>query len=118
VLGFDDSLFYSAFVMQIEAESWSMGKLGRLLGMLLIVAVVGCASAPVQEMSDARQALRAAQESGAGETVPGKMEQAEDLMQQAESDLESGDYRDARKKAQTVRELSIEARQKAVGGSN
>lgn len=70
-------------------------------------AVSGCAGAPVQEMSNARQAIKAARDAGADKIVPATLSEAQALLERAESNLQRRAYRDARRNA-------IEARTKAT----
>nr|WP_255721734.1 DUF4398 domain-containing protein [Ectothiorhodospira lacustris] len=66
--------------------------------------------APVQEMSDARQALRAAEEVGAPVRVPETYERSRLLLEQAEGSLSAGEFQAARRKAKEAKALAIEAR--------
>ncbi|SEQ32026.1 protein of unknown function [Ectothiorhodospira magna] len=85
-----------------------------LLAGLAALLLAGCATlAPVQEMSDARQALRAAEEAGAPLRVPGTYQQSRRLLEQAEDNLSTGEFRQARRKANAARDLAIEARIRA-----
>jgi hypothetical protein len=78
---------------------------------LLSAAVVsGCAGAPVQEMSNARQAVRAAERAGATAAAPEVMGEAKQLLKSAESHHRRGDYRTAREEAELARTKAIEAR--------
>jgi len=80
---------------------------------LAVVAVLlllgGCAGAPVQEMSDARQAIQAAEEAGAGEVVPGTLQDAKRLLTSAERKLQREAYGAARADAREARRLATEA---------
>lgn len=67
----------------------------------------GCESMPVQEMSDARQAIMAAREAGAEEHAAEVLLQAEESLQSAEKYLNSRNYGVARREA-------IEAKSKAI----
>ncbi len=78
---------------------------GRSLG--------GCAGAPVQEMSNARQAVKAAERAGAATAAPEVMGEARQLLKSAESHLRRGDYRDARDEAELARTKAVEARRLA-----
>lgn len=80
---------------------------------LLFGLLAGCASAPVQEMSDARQALQEARQAGAEQIVPEAIGGAERLLSEAEKELELGEYRSARIKAVAAKESAIKAREKA-----
>lgn len=88
-------------------------KLASLLLVLLLV-LAGCAVAPVQEMSDARQAVEVALEIGAGSLAPTEMRSAEDLLQQAEESLAQKQYGQARKQAQSAREQALIAQKKSL----
>jgi hypothetical protein len=80
-----------------------------------LIAATGCAVAPpVQEMSDARQAIRAAIEAEAEEYAPETLQEAESLLDTATRDLESGDYQQAKQAATEAREKAIKARDEAL----
>lgn len=79
----------------------------------LLIALGACAGAPVQEMSDARQAIRAAEAVGAEKQASVQMAQARELIKSAEADIRIGDYRQAREHARLSREMAIEARRLA-----
>jgi hypothetical protein len=83
-----------------------------LLAFALLSGAVmgGCAGAPVQEMSNARQAVRAAEQAGATTAAPEVMAEARQLLKSAESHLRRGDYRAARDEAELVRTKAVEAR--------
>ncbi len=96
-----------------------MYALRRLVPYLLVLmlaglAVTSCASAPVQEMSDARQALQAAEEVGAPTKATSVYTQARELLEQAERELQEGDYKMARKHALEAKEHAIHARERSV----
>ena len=67
----------------------------------------GCESMPVQEMSDARQAIMAAREAGAEEHAAEVLLEAEESLESAEKYLNSRNYGVARREA-------IEAKTKAI----
>jgi Domain of unknown function (DUF4398) len=73
------------------------------------LAMSACVSAPVQEMSNARQAIRAAREAGAEKTAPQKLSEAEVLLNRAEDSLERRAYREARRNAIAARDKAAEA---------
>jgi hypothetical protein len=54
----------------------------------LVVLVAACASAPIQEMSNARQSVQAAREAGAGEYASYNLQTANDYLSRAERELE------------------------------
>ena len=74
-----------------------------------------CASAPVQEMSDARQAIRAAQNAGAPQKATAQYESAQQLLTSAEQSLAKRMYRAAKKDAVAARNHAVEAMQVAAG---
>lgn len=80
---------------------------------LLFSALAGCATTPpVQEMSDARQAIAAAREAGAEALATLQLRSAEDLLRSAEAFLEVGTsnaYWQARKAAIGAKERAFEA---------
>jgi hypothetical protein len=80
---------------------------------LLIGGLAGCATAPpVQEMSDARQAIAAAKEAGAAQLAVDQLGQAEVLLQDAEEFLVVGTsnaYWQAKKAAVGAKEMAFEA---------
>ena len=83
----------------------------------LLVALVGvaaCGTAPIQEMSDARQALQAAREVDAQANAPVSLSGAEGLMKRAESALRSGDFKGARVLARGARSEAGKARKIAL----
>lgn len=88
-----------------------------LSGVLLFLSQFsGCAVAPpVQEMSDARQAIQAAREADAVRLAPGPLGQAEHYLSRATQELEQGDYDQAREAAIVAKEQAMQARDKAAG---
>lgn len=98
-----------------------MPRLGPLPGwsvtgwLLLVVGLASCSTAPpVQEMSDARQALQAAREAQAQVHAPDPMRRAEALMGEATEALEAGRYEQAREQALAAKRNAIEARSSAT----
>lgn len=79
----------------------------------LLVALGACATVPpVQEMSDARQAIAAAREAGAESFALSQLEQAQDLLASAENHLQTGTstaYWQARKSAVSAKEMAFDA---------
>ncbi|MEJ2632375.1 MAG: DUF4398 domain-containing protein [Acidihalobacter sp.] len=85
---------------------------------LLLTLLAGCATAPVQEMSDARQALQAAQQAGAQQDAPQEFARAKALMQSAEDQLGVGGYQSARKLAEQAKSAAQQARDWALKKEN
>ena len=79
----------------------------------------GCASLspPVQEMSDARQAIKAAREANAQDLAPQKLQSAEDSIELATRTLEQGEYEAARMAASVAKALAIKARDEALAAA-
>ena len=79
------------------------------------VWLVACAVVPpVQEMSDARQALEAAREAQAEKYAEQKLRSAEDSMELATKTLNQGEYEAARMAASVAKALAIKARDEAL----
>ena len=97
-----------------------MAHIARIPGILVVatLALVACAGAPVQEMSNARQAIRAARDAGADKAAPQKLNEAEVLLNRAEDSLERRAYREARRNAIAARDKAAEALGAAQPGSN
>lgn len=77
---------------------------------LLLAVLAGCASAPIQEMSDARQTINAARDAGAESEAPGSLGRAESLLHEAQQHLESMNYQRARNDAVAARMQAQKAR--------
>lgn len=68
-----------------------------------------CASAPVQEMSNARQAIRAARDAGAERVASEQMSEALAFLERAEANLQTGEYRNAKRNAVAARGKAAQA---------
>lgn len=77
----------------------------------VLLVVAACAGAPVQEMSDARQAIRAAQAAGAVERAPDHLGRAQSLIDEAQRQLQRHEYREAQRNALEAREEAVRALQ-------
>jgi uncharacterized protein (DUF3084 family) len=72
----------------------------RLAGALALLFLAACETAPpVQEMSDARQAITVAREAGAADLAAAELAEAERFLQNAELRLDRQQYREARNAA-------------------
>jgi hypothetical protein len=76
--------------------------------------VLGCVGAPVQEMSDARQAISSAEKAGAETRATHDLEEARRMLQTADQRLDVGDYEGARESAVEAKLMATEAREKAL----
>ncbi len=85
------------------------------LFVVLLVLLAACATtAPVQEMSNARQSIQAAVEAGAERLAPAQLRQARSLLAEASQMLEEGDYQQARDYALQAKQAAIQAQQLAL----
>ncbi len=77
---------------------------------VLFGLIAGCASGPpVQEMSDARQAIAGASEAGAEQYAAEQLQEAKSLLTSAEDYLRSGTYWAARKAAIGAKDTALAA---------
>lgn len=74
-----------------------------------LLGVVGCQTAPVQEMSDARQAITVAQKAGAQEYAPSDLKDALDYLASAESFINQHKYENARRNAVNAKKSAMDA---------
>jgi hypothetical protein len=89
-------------------------SISRRLGLSALVASIccalaACAGAPVQEMSNARQAIRAAHDAGAEQVASQQLTEAKAFLEQAEASLQTRAYRAARRNAVAARGKAVEA---------
>ncbi len=81
-----------------------------MLCMGMTVGLAACAGAPVQEMSNARQAIKAAREAtGPSSIAPASLIEAETLLNRAEDNLQKRAYKQARRDAIAARGKAAEA---------
>ncbi len=79
-----------------------------------LLAFAACQTAPpVQEMSDARQAIMVAKEAGAAKHAAEDLREAESLLQSAESLLTTRSYATARRDAVQAKTKALEALQRS-----
>jgi len=99
----------------------SVNPFKMLMTALLAVWIVvagGCATVPpVQEMSDARQALQAAKAVGAQGKAPLSYSEALTYIERAELALQIGNYSEARRQALKAKNHALEARTEAINSS-
>lgn len=84
-----------------------------LVALVTTAMLAACAGAPIQEMSDARQAIRAAERAGAATYAPEALTEAKKLVERARSSMQQREYREARDDAERAREKAVEARRMA-----
>ena len=90
--------------------------MNRYFKLLIVAAVVtsACAGIPSQEMSDARQAVQAARDSGAEIYAPQELNQAVELLSRAKDALAEDAYEQARSDAVAAKQAATKARSKAL----
>lgn len=102
---------------KLHTRTPRLGRFASLPSLLAVLVFIGpalgCAGAPVQEMSNARQAVRAAERAGATAHAPEELDEARRLLKEAEINLRHGDYRAARDEAELSREKAVAARRVA-----
>ncbi len=100
----------------LTVVSWTATRLvAKLIPSVFgLLALTACATAPVQEMSDARQAIHSAEASGAMQRSPTILLAAQRLLREAQERLETGAYGEARRYALDARDTAIEAREQAT----
>lgn len=76
---------------------------------VVALAIAGCASVPVQAMSDTRQTIRAAETAGAERAAPEQLAAAREGLRRAEELLKQREYRSARREAETAHAQAVEA---------
>ena len=83
----------------------------RCLAVLVLggMGLVACAGAPVQEMSNARQAIKAARDAANQLSTPPSLVEAEALLNRAEDSLQRRAYKAARRDAIAARGKAAEA---------
>ena len=74
-----------------------------------LFVVAACETMPVQEMSDARQAISAAREAGAEEYAAEQLLAAETALESAEKYLNTRNYGVARREAMSAKSAAIDA---------
>lgn len=93
--------------MRRQSPFFTILLLCSLAGGLLLA---GCAGAPVQEMSNARQAIAAAERAGAETHAPELYDEARTLLKSAQANIRKQEYREAREQAELAREKAMAAR--------
>ena len=85
----------------------------------LALLLTACAvTAPVQEMSNARQSIRAAKDANAENLATNVLSEAKQRLRSAMRELDAGEYEKARILAIEAKHLALKARQLAVGNKN
>ena len=96
------------------SSGYRFARLLRWLFMLLVLALgSACGSAPVQEMSEARQAIDAARAAGAEKHATEQYNKAQTLLKNAEQQLNDYHFSKARQSAAEARDEAVRARETA-----
>jgi hypothetical protein len=102
----------------IRRHAWPL----LMAALFALPLLAGCAGMPLQEMSDARQAIRAAERAGAQQYAPELLAEAKTLVESARQSMHKSEYREARDDAEQARAKAMEARRVAEtakgGGSS
>jgi len=92
------------------------GRLGRGIIVALFALLYACGTAaPVQEMSDARQAIAAAKEAGAEDHAAEDLRAAEAFLDSAQRNLSQRAYGSARRDATLAKEKARKALEASEG---
>ncbi len=84
--------------------------LGYGLLAVLLLAIAGCVTGPpVQEMSDARQAIAVAKEAGAAKLAAAELDEAEAYLDSAQKKLSEHSYSPARRDALLAKDKALDA---------
>lgn len=95
------------------------GASGRALLIAALIIAAGCGTAPpVQEMSDARQAIAAAKDAGAEQSAAADLRAAEAFLDSAQRKLWERSYAQARRDALQAKASALAALAAAEGQDN
>jgi uncharacterized protein DUF4398 len=95
---------------RIGARQTSVVRCGMFV--VLLFALAGCGTGPpVQEMSDARQAIAVARDAGAAQLAPDDLRAAESFLSSAQHKLSEREYAQARDDAVKAKNRALEALQ-------
>jgi hypothetical protein len=83
-----------------------------------IVALAACTTPPVQEMSDARQAISAAEEANAAKLAPESLGDARRFLEEAERQIQQQSYGPARMNAVRAKNRAAQALRSSVSASD
>ena len=79
---------------------------------ILVLTISACAvTAPVQEMSNARQSIKAAKDANAEKLATNVLSEAKQRLRSAMRELDAGEYERARLLALEAKHLALKARQ-------
>lgn len=94
----------------------------QLALMAAVACIAACKGPPIQEMSDARQAISAARAAGAAQLAPQDLEAAQAAIARAETDLHQAHFTRARMAAQEAKRRAaaalVSSQEKPAGSTN
>lgn len=106
------TLFYQ---FKDYSDMFSLLSSGKsVITMLFLIAVTACSVMPAQQMSDARQAMQAADQVNAREKAPQKYQEARRLLDQAQAEIRMKNYQEAQRLADAAKKAALEAHNLAV----
>jgi predicted lipid-binding transport protein (Tim44 family) len=91
-----------------------MKDVNKFVTIIILIILIGCTTIPTQEMSDARQALKAANDVNAKHYAPTAWQQAQKNLKQAEEYLIKNQFQQAREQAILVKQQAVNAHNMAV----
>jgi hypothetical protein len=99
-----------------------MGRFVRVVALLMVVFVAGCAEPPNKEMNQAQGAIDAARAAGADRFATDELNAAVTALTRSEDAVAAGDYRqalshaiDSRERAQSAAKMAVDGRANARG---
>jgi uncharacterized membrane-anchored protein len=95
-----------------------MKDVNKFVTIIILIIIIGCTTIPTQEMSDARQALKAANDVNAKDYAPTAWQQANKNLKQAEQYLRNNQFQQAREHAILVKQQAVNAHNMAVAINN
>lgn len=105
------ALFYQ---FKDHTDMFSLLTNARPVVMLLLLLIAACSAMPAQQMSDARQAIQAADQVNAQEKAPAEYQEARRLLDQAQAEIRMNNYRQAKRLADAAKKAALEAHRQAV----
>ena len=95
-------------VHPLDTFSYIAARALRLVAVAAAAAVLNaCAGAPVQEMSNARQTLAAAEQAQSSKTTQQDLANARRYLDEAQAALDAGDYSTAREDALKAQQIAL-----------
>lgn len=101
------------YTFSFPSSGFRFARTLRFLVVLLLMLGAACGSAPVQEMSEARQAIDAARAAGAEQHAVEQYHKAQTLLKNAEQLLNDHHFSRARRSAAEARDEAVRAREVA-----